>query len=150
VVATLFQDRGGVMWVGTFGGGVNRYAPYANKFKRYIQRPGDLSGLSDSTVFAISQTPDGTVWIGTLSGGLNRLERESGRMRYYYHLATQPQSIASNDIRALFTDHDGTLWIGTANAGIDQFDPLTNSFLHLQIDPQNPNLTAQYAITTFF
>lgn len=150
VVTALFQDRGGVMWVGTFGGGVNRYAAYANKFQRYIQRPGDLSSLSDSTVFAISQTPDGTLWIGTLSGGLNRLERESGRMRYYYHLTTQPQSIASNDIRALFTDHKGTLWIGTANAGVDQFDPLTSTFLHFQIDPQNPNLSAQYAITTFF
>ncbi len=148
IVTVLYTDRAGVMWVGTFGGGVNRYARHAHKFSVYDQKPGDLLGLSDSNVFAVTTTPDGALWIGTLSGGLNRLERDFDRMRYYYHLISNPVGIASNEVRSLYSDRAGNLWIGTGNAGLDRFDAQKNTFVHYQIDPQNPNISAQYFVTT--
>ena len=149
-ITSLYRDRSGILWIGTIGGGVNRYARSANKFDVYTHRIGNLSGLSDTTVYAITETSDHILWIGTMSGGLNRLDLRNNRMRYYYHLATDPNSLSSNDIRVLYSDRRNRLWIGTYNAGLDRYNPLTNTFVNYILDPDHPEIAAQYSITAIY
>ncbi len=149
-VTSLFRDRSNVLWAGTYGGGVNRYARFANKFNLYTQKSGSFTSLSDSGVYAMAESRYGSLWIGTVAGGLNRFDRGSDRMRYYLHKSNDPTSLASNEIRALLVDRLNNLWIGTYNAGLDRFDPLSNKFIHYTLDPERPEILSQHAISVIF
>lgn len=74
-------------------------------------------GLSNNTVFAITEDKEGFIWLGTRNG-LNRYD--GYRLQKFYHDQSNPNSIVSNDIRALkFEDQTNSLWIGTPS-GLSQ------------------------------
>jgi len=65
-------------------------------------------GLPDSSVTAITQTPDGYLWIGTYNG----LARFDGIRFVTFDPANTP-ALAHARVRGLFVDKQGTLWINT-------------------------------------
>ena len=65
-------------------------------------------GLPDSSVTAISQTPDGYLWVGTYNG----LARFDG-MRFVTFDPANTPALAHARVRGLFVDKQGTLWINT-------------------------------------
>ncbi|HEY3457286.1 MAG TPA: two-component regulator propeller domain-containing protein [Bryobacteraceae bacterium] len=71
------------------------------------------SGLPQSSVLAIAQTPDGYLWLGT-EGGLARFDG------VHFTLFDQHAipGLRSNEIRALLVDRAGNLWIGTHGGGL--------------------------------
>ncbi len=52
-VISVYQDRGGVLWVGTEKGGLNILNFQQKQFGRYMHRPGDPNSLSPGRVTAI-------------------------------------------------------------------------------------------------
>ncbi|MCP4207689.1 MAG: hypothetical protein GY767_11660, partial [Shimia sp.] len=67
----IYEGRAGMLWIGTFGGGVSKYSRVAAKFALYRHRANDPNSLNDDLVFAICEDQDGALWIGTFQGGLN-------------------------------------------------------------------------------
>ncbi len=86
LVSTLFQDRSGVLWVGT-ANGVCKYNRRASQFTHYVMRSEDTAGgntrpgLSDSKIAAVAEDGDGRLWVGTFNGGLDILDPQSGDLR---------------------------------------------------------------------
>ena len=72
------------------------------------------SGLPQSTVTSIVQTPDGYLWIGTMYGGLARF---NGNQFVNFQPGNTPD-IKSIEIHNLFVDTQGTLWIHTVEGGL--------------------------------
>jgi signal transduction histidine kinase/ligand-binding sensor domain-containing protein len=66
------------------------------------------SGLPDSSVTAIAQTPDGYIWIGTYNG----LARFDG-VRFETFDPINTPALKNARITGLFVDARGTLWINT-------------------------------------
>jgi signal transduction histidine kinase/CheY-like chemotaxis protein/ligand-binding sensor domain-containing protein len=78
-------------------------------------------GLSQSSVFALTQDSEGYLWVGT--------ERAADRYDGYAFTAYrrqpgEPESLSDNTVTAFFNDGHGQLWIGTTN-GINRVDPVT-------------------------
>jgi ligand-binding sensor domain-containing protein len=71
------------------------------------------SGLPNSTVTSIAQTPDGYIWVGTRYGGLARFD---GSRFVTFNPVNTPE-LKSIEIRKLLVDAGGTLWIGTVEGG---------------------------------
>lgn len=94
----------------------------ALKFKRLSVK----EGLSQSTVFAITQTRNGLMWFGTRTGGLNRYDGYS--FKAFKHDPENPCSISGNEITAIYEDNKGMLWVGTRNNGLNKFDYTSNCF----------------------
>jgi len=65
---SLYIDHDGTLWVGTFGGGLNRYDEETDTFTRFMHDPGDPTSLSQDTVTVILEDRDGTLWVGTHGG----------------------------------------------------------------------------------
>ena len=86
---SLHLDRQGILWIGTFGGGLNRLDPATGEFTRYLHDPEDPNSLSRNGVTTILDDSAGNLWVGTYRGGLNRLRR------------TARVSIASGMIRTI-------------------------------------------------
>ncbi len=133
---TAFQDRGGVMWVGTQGGGVNKWNPITRSFSHYQADPAGAAGLSSNSVFAFSQDAAGRLWVGTLGGGLNVVDRESGRFTYHRHDPSDPASLPGDQITALYHDRDRTLWVGTLGSGLGRRASGSRKFRNYRHDPE--------------
>ncbi len=151
-IRALYQSKDGVLWIGTFGGGLIRFKD--RQFTTYTVQ----NGLSNNYVTVIWQDHSGNLWIGTNDGlnkmvgdtflrftrqdGLsdNRIEslaegNADGRLLVATHsgldgfdqgritAALTDVVVANrNVIRTLFRDHQGRLWIGTENQGLDVLD----------------------------
>lgn len=68
-------------------------------------------GLSQSSVYAITQDRKGFIWLGTRDG-LNRYD--SRQVVVYRNQPTRRKNLPSNTINALLHDSQGRLWVGTS------------------------------------
>lgn len=68
----LFEDKSGIIWIGTFGGGLNKYNPKQKKF-RHFKRSRLPGSLSNNKIRAIYEDRQKNIWIGTEGGGINFL-----------------------------------------------------------------------------
>ncbi len=138
----LFADTTGVIWIGFYGTGLDRYDPESGKFTHFRHKQGDPTSLSNDTVASVLMDRKGNLWIGTY-GGLDYLNQETGKFTHYAHSDNDPSSLSCNKIRIIYQDHQGTLWIGTGNpfvnntdGGLNRFEPKTGKFIRYM---QNPN-----------
>ncbi len=137
-VWSIFEDASGVMWFGTYGGGLNKYNRSTDRFRLYQHNPTLANSLSDNMIWAILEDRDRKLWIGTLNGGLNVLDREADEITVFRHDEDDPASLLSDDVRALMQDEAGAIWIGTAG-GLERYDPITRRFIHFTHDADDPN-----------
>jgi PAS domain S-box-containing protein len=105
-ILSLFEDREGTLWIGSWGGGLVRFS--RGRFEAY----GESDGLSDDIVNVITQDRDGNIWIGTGEGGVNVWK--DGKFTAY----TTKQGLSHDRVHALCPSHDGSLWIGS-DGGLD-------------------------------
>jgi predicted outer membrane repeat protein len=119
-------DSGKVLWIGTKGGGLNRFDLETERFERYLHVPNDPTGLSDSDVECIFKDNRGVYWIGTQGGGLSRFDRKSGKFVSYQHNPDDPTSLRRNNVSSICEDHVGNLWIATLGGGLNKLNLYNN------------------------
>ena len=80
VVTVVHPSRAdpGVVWVGTYDGGLSRLDVAAGRFRRWTR----ADGLPDLAVKSILEDDAGDLWIGT-NAGLARLRTSDGRLTVY-------------------------------------------------------------------
>ena len=108
-VRTLHEERDGTLWVGTYGGGLARYAN--GTFQIFTTR----DGLTDDRVQAVYEDRSGNLWVGTM-GGLDLLRRDAPLTTY-----AMEEGLPDDNVRAVTQDARGAIWIATAN-GAARFD----------------------------
>ncbi|MCG6118792.1 MAG: diguanylate cyclase [Aquimonas sp.] len=128
-IQALHEDAAGILWVGTYTGGLNRYDPMTGRVQRFPYRPDDPSSPSDRWVRAIVSDAPGKLWLATPLG-LDRFE--DGRFVRYRHDPANPGSLGSDRVRSLLLGQDGTLWVGTEGAGLARLDAASGGFQHFR------------------
>jgi ligand-binding sensor domain-containing protein len=100
-------------------------------------------GLSQSSVWSITQDYQGFMWFGTFDG-LNRYDGYT--FNIYKNEPSSPHSIDANSIGVIFEDSKRNLWIGTSE-GLNLYDRTKDQFVRFTHSPRNPNIgTAVKAI----
>jgi ligand-binding sensor domain-containing protein len=160
------DERQNVLWIGSFVGGLNRYAN--GTLRTYIL----ADGLPSEVIYALAQDSYGNLWIGTDKGlammksekilpfhGESELEHET-----IMALAAGPNGVVwaatrthlfqldrsgnskllslpiSNFSSALFVDRQGMLWIGTIKQGV-------YSFAQNKLQPHGSPRLSSHAVT---
>lgn len=80
---SLYCDRQGNIWVGTYFGGVNYFNPKQQVFREYQPSPIEEEGLSSSIVSRITEDNRGNLWIGTEGGGVNFYNKQTQTYKWY-------------------------------------------------------------------
>ncbi len=138
-IRSLYEDKSGTLWIGTWIGGLNRFDRATDSFTSYTNDPQNPNSLSHNFVQCILEDKSGALWLGTLGGGLNQFDRTSNRFTSFQNDPDNPNSLSHNEVLSIYEDHLGFLWIGTDGGGLNQFDPASLNFIHYQNDSDNPN-----------
>lgn len=149
-VKCLHEDREGILWIGTFGAGLNRYDPRTGRFTHYRRNPSDPSSLAGDIVRTVLEDRHGSLWIGTQGGGLDRLDRSTGAFEHFPPDPDDPGALANGDIRTLYEDRAGALWVGTAAGGLHRRDEATGDFVRFPADPEDPAALAHPWVQAIF
>lgn len=136
-VWSVYLDTSGTLWVGTDGGGLNRYNRAEDTFTHFRHDPADPHSLSNDRVRIIYQDSQGTFWIGTDGGGLNRFDPQTGQFNRFLHVAAEPDSLPGDTVLAVLEDSTGKLWVGT-DKGLARMDHARKAFVNYRHDPAVP------------
>ncbi len=124
LVSALFQDSGGQIWIGTFGG-LSRFDRENERFVHYQNESGNPKSLSSNRIWCLAEDASGSLWVGTWSSGINRLSLDGDSFTQYRQEHVDGPHISSDRIRALLAGRNGDVWIGTSGGGLNRFDPET-------------------------
>lgn len=100
------QDRDGMLWFATQGGGLYRYSPHTHHWKRY--------DLANGQINCCHIDAEGQLWVGTMDG-FYTYEREAD---IFCHIEA---SLPSRNVMGIVGGRD-TLWL-TTSQGLFQLSP---------------------------
>ncbi len=133
-ILSIREDSSGALWIGTNGGGLNRFDRESNSFTRYLPRVGDPTSLSANIVPSAFCDRYNVVWAATIAGGLDRLDPETGTFIRYRHDPDDSHSLSSNALTAGTEDRSGRLWMGTLD-GLNLYDRERDRFIRFTDSP---------------
>ncbi len=126
-VTALYRDRGGVVWVGTSGFGINRLALSEQRFPRLSHN----APLSFRSVRAIFEDRRGNLWIGGYGSdnyaGLDQIDAVTGQVRAFT-IGNNPWQLSIPSVWDVWEDDPadgGAVWI-TSGAVVHRYDPATH------------------------
>jgi signal transduction histidine kinase/ligand-binding sensor domain-containing protein/DNA-binding response OmpR family regulator len=104
-----------VLWLGTAGGGLNRFDMATETFRHFTE----AEGLPNSVVYGILPDEHGHLWLST-NKGLSRFNRKTGSFRNY----NVSDGLQSNEFNtgAFYRSKSGEMFFGGIN-GLNYFHP---------------------------
>ena len=152
----LFADSSGIIWIGFYGYGLDRFDPENNIFTHFRHDPNDSQSIANDTVTAVLIDHLNNVWVATY-GGLDLLDPATGKFSHFAHDPSDPASLSWNIIRALYEDREGTIWVGTGlawhtnqNGGLNRFDRKSGTFTRYLHNPENPYSLSNNKVRAIF
>lgn len=119
-VRSLFQDKKGNIWLGTYSGGINLVYNFKENFTYKGHAKTDPSKLSNKEVNGILEDSDKNVWLATDGGGLNYWNRKLNTTNVFKY------SVGNSTFQTIKTIHQDAenkkiLWLGTGG-GVLKFN----------------------------
>jgi two-component system sensor histidine kinase ChiS len=124
-VLCIFEDRAGTLWVGTYGGGLNKMSDRENgKFESYQKE----EGLPDDKIYGILEDKAGNLWLST-NNGLSRFNPKTKEIKNY----SVEDGLQHNEFNggAYHKCKDGEMFFGGINGFNDFFPENTADDFHL-------------------
>lgn len=126
-IKSIIEDGYGNIWIGTLGGGLNKYDKKSGKFFHFKNNPANPNSISSNYVITLFIDRSDNLWVGTYDGGLNKFDPLSQKFVSYKNDQANPMSISDNHVYSIQEDLEGNLWLATFG-GINVFDPGTKQF----------------------
>ena len=140
-VNAIWKDSdvyGGLLWIGTYGAGLDKFEPAKEQFTHYRYISNNPHSINHPIVTSIYRDKEGMLWIGTIGAGLNRFDRETEMFDHWVHEPENPYSLNSNYVSSIYEDRSGVMWIGAAGSGLDIFEKEGKHFKHYRQNPSDP------------
>ena len=99
-IVALYVDDTGIVWCGTWGGGLARFD--GETWKYYTV----ADGLPANHVFMLESAGDGAMWVGT-SNGMAHFNGER------FNTYTTKDGLYANNVFSLAKGNEGSLWVGS-------------------------------------
>jgi signal transduction histidine kinase/ligand-binding sensor domain-containing protein/DNA-binding response OmpR family regulator len=118
-VYDLLLDREGILWVATYGGGVNMLNPVSNNFYHLTHQTNTVTSIAHPFSRAILEDDQGRIWFGTKNG---ISVWSPGTDQWQHLLQNLPKG---SPITMSLAEGKKVVWAGTYNDGLYRIDKKT-------------------------
>ncbi|HTF29548.1 MAG TPA: two-component regulator propeller domain-containing protein, partial [Flavitalea sp.] len=104
IINDLIEDIHGNIWVGTWGGGLNKFDRNTERFASYKHdgtRPGSLSS---DLINSICMDSHQVLWVGTEGGGADAFDSKTNSFTHHINDAADPKSLSQNLVKDILED----------------------------------------------
>jgi len=136
-VTFIHEDRSGMLWLGTFGGGLNRFDPEHETFSHYQHNTKDPYSLSNDIIMSIYEDTTGAIWVATY-GGIDKYDSGEYQFANYKSDPDNQKDLGNHKVRSIYQDQGGSVWVGTSGGGLSQFNKAINIDIHYLHDDSDP------------
>ncbi len=119
IVNELYEDRSGIIWIGTVARGLIRYDKNSDILTRLKSQLNNGEVISNIDVRSMCQDRSGTLWVGT-NMGLFIFDKEKEKIIY--------KDLEGKAITHIFEDQSGVIWISVKNEGLRKYDRENQQF----------------------
>jgi len=127
-IKVIYEDRQGLVWVGTATGGLNIYDYRMNQFKVYSHSENRNEGLITNKVYTLLADSLDRIWIGGASTHLSVFTPTSGKFEHLDIPLLLNGTRRYPFVNTMAFGPDRRLWFGSASLTLGTFDTLTNKF----------------------
>jgi ligand-binding sensor domain-containing protein len=127
IVGTIIKDGHGAFWLGTLGGGINRFNPNTGVFTRFQHDPKNNESLRNDYVITIYEDSESNLWVATLDG-LDRMNPNTGKFVHYQHSQKDNNILSSNQVISILEEEANVFWVGGYYAGISKMNLQTGKY----------------------
>ena len=136
-IMTLTLDRSDLLWIGTWGGGLDTVDTTADaapgESPKFVHQQHDNyndQSLSANVVWSVLEDQSGLLWVGTVNGGLNKMNPQVQRFRLYQNSPDDPLSLGFDVVGPILEASSGDVYVGTYGGGLETLDRDTGIFSH--------------------
>lgn len=135
---SIYEDNAGILWIGSFGGGLTRFDPATESYAHYKNNPKNQNSISSNEVFEILEYPEGTLWIRT-GAGINKFDKKNKTFTHYLNKISTTVPTNNRYISAITVQAPNFIW-----AAIDSFliklNIQTNEFEYFLAYPESSRI----------
>ncbi|MGE4069877.1 MAG: two-component regulator propeller domain-containing protein [Lysobacterales bacterium] len=146
-IRCMLRDQAGEIWVGGYGGGLQRHNPANDGIGVLRHSPGRPGTLSTPSVSSVLEVDDGRIWIGTRGNGIDLWDRQQGVIGGWRPYPDDPKALRNGVISSLAQSADGTIWVGTVD-GLHQYQRDSNEFVWWGPDQGLPDVYVRRLLAT--
>ena len=128
-VSDIVAGRHGDIWIGTFGGGINRVDPDSGHARGYRHQPGDPGSLPGDNVWTIATDSAGRLW--TAPGVPAVLDPATGRFELRPLPLQDSRGEPAIGITALRRGRPGRIWAGSLSHGLFAYSTARGEWRHI-------------------
>jgi len=150
IAASIYEDRSGTLWIGTYGGGLNKFNRQNGTFTHFQNDPNDPTSLGYNHIYQIFEDRYGILWVGTYGGGLDSFNPKTEIFTHYNIINSGLNNLSAVTITGIAEDKAGELWIATFDGGLKHYNRNTDSFTSFQNEPSNPHSIISNSLTSLF
>ncbi len=151
-IFSLYEDKQGFIWAGTYGGGLFRYNGVAKGFKHYGRDPNHLdASLGNEEVRVLCGENDTSFWVGTNMGLFLLKESANSKVTFtrYYPVDSIPSTTSNARFQDLVKDNFDNIWAVTYQGKILYFDRNIRQFKEPSYTKSPPTVNIYTAHISF-
>lgn len=118
IIADLYEDDSGRLWLATLGDGLHRYDPETDSVTAWRASGAENHGLNTDYPQRLHADDAGRLWIGSDDRGLFRY-----RDGAFHSVADGEGGLAGQSVEAMTQGPEGRLWVGLFPGGLAVLDP---------------------------
>lgn len=128
-IRRIYIDNKGIYWIGTNGGGVNKYDKNLNLFNFIKGDVFDQKGLDIPFATSFEEDANGNIFVGTDGGGgLSMFNRKNRAFRHFDIRTARKTPDKNIVVLALTKNTKGELILGTFEDGLFVLDPGSGNY----------------------
>lgn len=128
-VSALAEDKEGLVWIGTQGGGVQSLNPKTGAFTAYNMA---TVGLLSDKISSLSIGKGDLLWMGTAEG-VSALDLETKKVTNLKGTKSGKEHFSNQHISYVYEDSRGLVWAGTRE-GLNIYNPKTDELYILSAE----------------
>jgi ligand-binding sensor domain-containing protein/signal transduction histidine kinase len=139
-IASIFQDRAGVMWFGTVNSALLSCDAATSRWDIFEYKPKGYQPISENFLSSIIEDKSGRLWVGTRLGGLSIFDRAT---HTWQRFVPKLQGQRFEGVNTLCLDKSGLLWAGFDGAGAVKVNTAPMKFHHILLPSTAGNITGE-------